>query len=287
MKDRQIQQRPLQMRIPFVSAILHCVSMTVVVFLRSSFGYAYLRPKSVFFAFSWAFFLFFIYAWKEKEVWAQYWLMCLYSAAAITLYVLHLLTSFFLELFRGGEHDYDSGTPHTLRILRYFDQPTTPLFEMNWHIWVEPGFVLFSGLFLNLALGEKHLSLWLILAAPCLSIKEALNYWFQIRQKKRHVDSRDDAENIFEDTPTGPIIEAPKPVGKAKIKRVRASDHSAADDIKERHFAQLLRMIPPYRLEDAEQNYKSLIEEIQAAPGSDTLASELNQAIAHFRQTLG
>lgn len=291
MKDRQIQQSPLQMRIPFVSAILHCVSMTVSVFLRSSFGYAYLRPKSVFFAFSWAFVLFFIYSWNEKEVWAQYWLMCLYSLAAITLYLVHLLTAFFLELFRGGEHDHDSGTPHTLRVLRFFGRSPSPLFVMNWHIWAEPAFVLFSGLFLNLILGEKHLSLWLILVAPCLSFKESLNYWFQIRQKKRHVDSRDDAEDIFDDTPATPAMDAPKPVGKAKVKRVRASSRSAAEDVKERHFAQLLRIMPPYRLEEAEQNYKGLIKQFhpdphQADPPDDGLAADLNQAISHFRQTL-
>lgn len=149
MKDRQIQQIPLQMRVPFVSAVLHCISMTGIVFLRSSFGYSYLRPRSVFFAFAWAFILFFIYAWKEKGVWQEYRLMCFYGATAIALYLTHLLIAFFRELFRGGSHDNDSGTPHTFRILKIMGKPRTPHFEMKWHIWVQPILVFLAGLFLG------------------------------------------------------------------------------------------------------------------------------------------
>lgn len=291
MKDRQVEQSPPQMRVPIVSAVLHCVSMTVIVFLRSSFGFVYLRPKSVFFAFSWAFVLFFIYAWNEKHIWAEYSVMSLYGLAAVTLYFVHLLTAFFRELYRGGAHDNDSGTPHTIRALRIFGKPITPLFEKNWHIWAEPVFVLLSGLMLRFIFGEKHLSTWLMAVAPCLSFKEALNYWFQIRQKKRHRDSRDDAEDIFDDEPSAPTVEAPKPVGKVKVKRARASGNSADDEIKQRQFAQVLRLMPPYTLEDAEQNYRKLIKEFhpdsnQSEPANTPLAAELNDAIEFFRQRL-
>ncbi|MCW0219391.1 MAG: hypothetical protein OJI67_13785 [Prosthecobacter sp.] len=266
--------------------------MTVLVFLRSSFGYSYLRPKSVFFAFSWAFVLFFVYARYEKEVWAEYGLMCLYGAAAVALYLIHLLTAFFRELFRDGTHDHDSGTPHTLRLLRALGRPGTARFEMLWHIWVEPAFVFFAGLFLGVIVKERHLSYWLVLTAPCLSVKEVLNYWFQVRQKKRHQDSRDDAEDIFDDQPTTSATEAPKPVGKAKIKRARASRTSAANEIKERQFAQILRLMPPYQLDEAEQNYKKLIKQAHPDPNQDLnsdegLAAQLNEAIAFFRNTLG
>lgn len=292
MKDRQIQQSPLQMRVPFVSAALHCISMTVIVFLRSSFGYSYLRPKSVFFAFAWAFVLFFIYAWKEKDVWQEYRLMCLYGAAAIFLYLTHMIRAFFGELFRGGAHDNDSGTPHTLRVLRMLGRPCTPQFEMKWHIWVEPIFVFLTGLFLGVVVKERHLSYWLVLIAPCLSVKESLNYWFQVRQKKRHKDSRDDAEDIFDDEPTTTATDAPKPIGKAKIRRARASTQSAAHEITERQHAQVLGLMPPYRLDEAERNYEKLIKQAHPNPneGLDSdegLAAQLNEAISFFRRTHG
>lgn len=288
MKDRQVEQSPPQMRIPIVSAVLHCVSMTVIVFLRSAFGFVYLRPKSVFFAFSWAFVLFFIYAWHEKQVWAGYSIVCLYGMAAVALYFIHLLTAFFRELYRGGEHDHDSGTPHTLRLLRMFGRPVTPLFEKNWHIWAEPLLVLLAGLMLRFVAGERHLSTWFFVVAPCLCFKESLNYWFQIRQKKRHMDSRDDAGDIFDDTPATPTAEAPKGIGKEKVKRARASTIAAADEVKERQSAQILRLTPPFNLDDAELNYRKLIKQCHPDANEETventaLAAELNEAIEFFR----
>lgn len=47
MKDRQTEASPFQPRIPVLSFLLHCISMPVVVFLRSGFGFAYLRPNSI------------------------------------------------------------------------------------------------------------------------------------------------------------------------------------------------------------------------------------------------
>ena len=293
MKDRQVDQSPPQMRIPFISAALHCVSMTVIVLLRSSFGFSYLRPKSVFFAFSWAFVLFSIYAWYEKPVLAEYRIMCLYGLSAIAFYWVHFLIAFFRELYSEGTHDNVSGTPHTIRLLRMLGRTPTPLFEKNWHIWAEPLFVLFGGLTLRFVFGEQHLSTWLVVVAPCLSFKEALNYWFQLRQRKRHRDSRDDAEDIFDDVPTGPAVEAPKAVGKAKVKRARASGNSAADEIKDRHFEKVLRLIAPYTLDDAEQNYRKLIKQHhpdpkqEVDPENSAVSAELNDAIAHFRVKLG
>ena len=41
--------------IPLISPLLHCTAMTGLVFLRRNFGYAFLRPKAIFFAFTWAF----------------------------------------------------------------------------------------------------------------------------------------------------------------------------------------------------------------------------------------
>lgn len=288
MKDRQVPPSPAQMRIPFVSAILHCVSMTAIVFMRSAFGFAYLGPKSVFFAFTWAFGLFFIYAWAEKLIWGKYWAVCAFGLAAVVLYFVHFFTALLREIYRSGEHDNDSGTPHTIRFLRLTGKPPSAQFQMNWLMWVEPLLVLLGGFALFIA-GEKFVSRWLLLVAPCLCLKEMLNFWFQIRQKKRHEDSRDDAGDIFDDaTPNVPQTEAPKPVGKEKVKRSRATAATAAEEIQDRHYAQILRLLPPYTLEAAEMNFKTLIKQYHPDPNTVTpennaLSAELYEAIAHFR----
>ena len=100
MKDRQVPHTPAPPRIPFVSAVLHCVSMSVVVFLRSGFGYAYLRPRSIFFASSYAFGLFLIYAWNEPGVWEKTAEIRYYGLSVVGLYVLHLIAAFFGEFLR-------------------------------------------------------------------------------------------------------------------------------------------------------------------------------------------
>lgn len=291
MKDRQVEQSPAQSRIPVVSAVLHCVSMTVIVFLRSSFGFGFLRPRSIFFAFAWAIILFSIYAWNEPTVWRQFWALCLFGLAAATLYFIHFFTAFFREIYREGAHDNDSGKPHSLRILGFLGRQASPKLQKNWHIWGEPLLVLVAGLLLRI-FGEHYLSAWLILCAPCLCLKEALNHWFQIRQKKRHRDSRDDAEDIFEDAEPPKTTEAPKPVGKDKVKRPRASSLPAEEEIRERQFAQVLRLMPPYRLTEAEQNYRELIKRHHPDPSHETpesnaMSAELNDAITFFRKKLG
>lgn len=288
MKDRQVQASPPQMRIPFISAILHCISITAIVFMRSAFGFAYLRPRSVFFAFSWAFALFFIYAWKEKLILGKYWAVCLYGLAVVALYYIHFFTAFFRELYRSGEHDNDSGTPHTIRFLRLSGKAPSVQFQIYWQVWFEPLFVLIGSLAL-FVVGEKYVSRWLLLVAPCFCLKEMLNFWFQIRQKKRHDDSRVDAEDIFADAaPTAPATEAPKPVGKEKVKRTRATEATAAEDIQERKYAQVLRLLPPYSLEAAETNFKALIKQYHPDPNTETpentaISAELNEAIGYFR----
>jgi hypothetical protein len=102
MKDRQMPLDGGEPRILVLSAALHCAAMTVLVFLRSSFGFVFLRPKSVFFAISWAFVLFVIYAWCEPDVWAAYRSVCLFGVAAMLLYWTHLVQAFARELGEQG-----------------------------------------------------------------------------------------------------------------------------------------------------------------------------------------
>lgn len=283
MKDRQVHARPPALRIPIVSTVLHCVSMTTIVFLRSDFGYAYLGPKSIFLAFIYALILFAVYAWNEPEVWQIYWAFCGFGIAAALLYLTHLFTAITREIYRVGKHDHSSGISHMLRAIgaKRWAKP-------HMHIWVEPVIVILIAILLRTVWSETKLSGWLMLVAPSLAVKEALNLWFQLRQKKRHHDSQDDAIDIFDEDPRMQEAEAPKAVGRERVKRPRTNKTSAEDDLKERHFAQILRLMPPYTLDAAEQNYRQLIKEVHPDPNeqnshNNALAAQLNDAIAHFR----
>ncbi len=193
MKDRQVEQSPAALRIPIISTLLHCVAMTVIVFLRSGFGYAYLRPKAVFFAFSWAFTLFTAYSWIEPGKWYANGSLCLYGMATIALYWLQLSWTFATELRGNATHDNDSGNPHTLRILGWCGAQPSPAVRNFWVIWVEPVIVLLAAIAARLLLNAQNLSTWLLLASACLWTKEALNHWLQLRQRKRQRDTMDDA----------------------------------------------------------------------------------------------
>ena len=52
MIDRQPKAPDPEPRIFFVSDLLHFIAMTALVWLRSSFGFVFLSPRAVFFAFS-------------------------------------------------------------------------------------------------------------------------------------------------------------------------------------------------------------------------------------------
>ena len=286
MKDKQVEPPSGQARIPVISPVLHCVSMTVLVYLRSTFGFAYLRPKSVFLAFSFSFILFSIYAWMEAGAWPHYRTLCVFGLGSITLYLLHLLFAFSRELYRRGEHDQYSGRSHLARIIRR-GQGTLPSFEMHLHLWAEPGAVLITGLLFRYPFGERHLSTWLLLAGVCLSIKEALNYWHNLRQKKRQGDIFDDAEQgVDPPTPNAPVVEPPKATRTARKHRPRNPD---GESIQEQRFAELLRLLPPYTLVTAEEHYRALIKTDHpdangGTPGSTTRSTELNEAIEFFRE---
>lgn len=184
-----------ELAIPVFSPALHCISMPAIVFLRTSFGYRYLAPKSVFFAFSWAFALFTIYAWNEAEVWGEYRITCIFGVTAIGLYWLHLAIAVVRELRETGRHDRDSGTSHILRLMPP-DQSWRTV--ANLHLWAEPGAVLLAAALLYFFLKERHLSAWLLFTGICFWCKEAVNFWISLRYWKRHKDMLDDAEDMGE-----------------------------------------------------------------------------------------
>ena len=290
MKDRQIALEGGEPRIPLISPALHCVAMTALVFLRSSFGYVYLRPKSVFLVFSWAFALFTIYAWNEPDVWRSYRAACLFGVAAIILYWLHLLTAVIGQWRGKGPHDRFSGISHVVPLMRRRGASPESELEKKLHLWGEPAAVLLAAAITRL-FGETHLSAWLLFVSLCFWCKEALNQWFQIRQTKRQKDIFDDAS----DTPDAPSTtipgqDAPKPTRKERVKRARNT--VAADETeREKRFAKLLRLREPYTLDAAEENYRTLIRLEHPDASGDTpehtaRAAELNQAIEFFRESL-
>jgi hypothetical protein len=64
---------------------------------------------------------------------------------------------------------------------------------MNVHLWVEPCCVLLTATILRFAAGELNLSRWLMIVAPCMFLKELLNYWTAIRREKIAGDITEEA----------------------------------------------------------------------------------------------
>jgi len=281
MKDRQVEHDEGKSRIPVVSSVLHCVSMTVLVFLRHGFGYVYLRPKSVFFAFSWAFVLFSIYAYVEPHVWQKFAWVCIYGLVAVLLYWVHFGVAFAQQVTGHAQHDHFSGNSNILRVARVFGVHPTRAAEMNTHLWVEPGIIIASSAVLRIGFGQAGLSRWLFLAGCCLLVKELLNYWSQLRQRKRLGDRFGDAGDISAPMPDSGAGDL-KATRQPRKRRQPASIGGESEAERERKYAEMLRLMPPYSMKQAEANYRQLMRE---AKTQDDQARQrcLNEAMAFFR----
>jgi len=221
MKDRQSDVSGQQAHIPFISPILHWLAMPGVVFLRSSFGYLYLRPKSVFLACSFTFTIFFIIAWNEPELWARAGAPMTFAFAASGLYVVHLMAAVRAQASRSGEHDTYSGKSHLLRLAQAISGEANTRFEMHLHLWIEPLIVLVAAVILKLSTGQLVFPLWLATIAFSLSAKEVRNYWSEIRKEKRKTDMLGDTKDDAEDLSDRPKPEAPKGTRKPKRQHPR------------------------------------------------------------------
>ena len=230
MKDKQIPLSNAEPRIFLVSAVLHCVCMTGLVFLRSSFGFGYLRPKSVFFAFSWAFILYAIYAWVTESVWREHRALIVFGASALCLYWLHLIIALIREWTESGEHEQYSGIPHPIRLMRLAGWTASTNLEANLRLWGEPATVLVLAVLFRLTLGRQGLLRWLLLLALCLWSKETFNRWSQLRLRKRQKDIfADTEETVEQSTVTHFATEPPKTTRKARIKRARIVTDASPD----------------------------------------------------------
>lgn len=223
MKDRQVDQTPARSRVPILSTLLHCISMTTLLFLRSGFGYSFLRPKSIFLASSWAFILYCVYASIEGDVWERNRPLCLFGIAAIALYGISLTWAVGNEIRGTATHDSDSGTPHILRILQLLRIQLPPEFRVLLVLWLEPSAILLAALAIRAVVpAAESLSTWLLICAPCMWLKEAINFWFQVRQRKRQHDTLDDAEENLEANHAESDPDLPTASRRAKVRRQRA-----------------------------------------------------------------
>ncbi len=288
MKDRQIHTAGPQPRIPIVSSVLHWLAVPAIVYLRSGFGFSFLSPKSVFLAFSWATVLFAIYTWLEEAAWQSYWALSSLGISAVILYVTHLIIAFTRETRRTGKHDFYSGTSHILRLPSLTQFRGIARIELAIQMWVEPFIVLVMATMLRGFFAEHFLSKWLLLVAIAMWGKEFINYWYQLRHRKKQEDVFSDAEETMEGNPSATQFAAPSGKGrKPREKRQRASGAGGQGD-DERRFAEILRLMPPYDLQQAEQNYRALMKTCHPDPNDESAennerAAELNDAIAFFR----
>ena len=288
--DDVVIERSSPTPIPVLSPALHCVAMTALVYLRTSFGYTFLRPKGIFFALSWAFVLFDIAAWQEPQIWREYRAVCIFGAGAVTLYWTHLLLTFSSEWRKKADEDHYPGTSHTKRLARRFGFPA--IAEETLHFWIEPGTVLLVSSILRFALGERHLSAWLVFVALCMVGREAINHWTAVRREKAGREGMRKAEQqgeTFSDDSGRP--EQPKPTRTEPVKQKRKSAF-AKESMQGERFAKILRLRQPYTLEKAEENYRALVmlehpDTHENSPESNAATVELNEAVEFFRKTLG
>jgi hypothetical protein len=215
MIDKQPSATPALTGIPFVSPLLHVLSMPVVVFFRYGFGYSYLRPKAVFLAVAWACFLLSYIVWKEPGMHSRFGAPALFSSITALLYLLHLAWSFIKETRSDGQHDQFSG--HSLLLIPLGSTAADSKAERNIHMLVEPLAAFIAGVSLGM-FGFSGIGFVLIVAAFSLFAKEAINAWLTKRRKKLIADKLKEAEGTIEQP-----SQAPPPASSRKPRQPRPS----------------------------------------------------------------
>jgi hypothetical protein len=214
-------------------------------------------------------------------------------AVAAALYLLHLLLAFSREVGRQGKHDFYAGTSHLLLLPGFSQLRGNPRSELMVHLWVEPFLALTTAAMLRAFFTEHRLSTWLVLVAVAMWLKEFINFWYGIRSEKKHEDIIEDAK---EKMPGSGAAEVPLPAAGTRKPRAKRPPQRAEDEqaVKALEFrsAEVLRLMPPHSLEQAELNYRHLIKTVHPDPnnadeGATEKAATLNEAIEYFRRTLG
>ena len=119
--------------------------------------------------------------------------------------------------------------------------------------------------------------------------QEFINYWYEIRSEKKHGDIMEDAE---EKMPGAGANTVPLPQAAGRKPRTKRAPQAAALSFEDRanglRFAEVLRLMPPFDLRQAERNYRELMKSYHPDKGADgeqnpEKAAELNEAIEYFR----
>jgi len=267
--------------------------MTALVYLRSSFGFTLLRPRSIFFGLSVFVGALDFVVWSDPEWWREYRAACIFSAGAIVLYWLHFAITFAREIgqTRDRERDDYSGKSYGLLVLERIGF-AGPQAEANVHIWLEPAAVLLCAATLRYVFAEQHLSAWLVFVAACIFAKESLNYWTARRRGNIAEDIKEEAEDRGEALGGGqPSPKAPKaarvaePAMKRNVVLTREEERAI-------RLAKILGLTEPYDLDEAEANYRERIQLTHPdthgnSAESTQRSAELNEAIEFFRKKLG
>lgn len=285
MEDKQLLRKPVSTSIPVLSPILHVLAMPVLVFLRHDFGYLFLRPKSIFLALIWAFVLYAAYSFYEPEIWNANLYVSLSCGSCALIYVVHLIRAVVSQLGK-APHDQFAGRSH----FQFLGIPELILF-----LWFEPILVSGVAIFFQFTGKGHYFSQVLGMLALTMFAKELINRWSQLRKGKQQVDATDDAEEIMgkvaNDRDSGVSVKASvgSSTRRARQKRKRARGAvGESEDAVETH-AVVLRMIPPYTLEQAESNFRSLVkqfhpDESEQDPEGNAGLVELTSARDFFRQ---
>jgi hypothetical protein len=224
MKDRQPDLVAQPGYIPVIGQLLHWIAMPAALCLRSSFGYLFLRPRSIFLSFSLAFTLLFIVAWNEPALWRNYAPACSFAFAVSCLYVLNLLAAFGKQVAETAGHDLYSGRSHVLRIARGLGIPYSASLEISIKLWIEPAIVLFAAGAARVIGRDAILANWLTAIAVCLWANEFRVYWYHLRRKKRQADLMADTKDEAEDHQDKPDVAPPKATKRPKQKHDRLGD---------------------------------------------------------------
>jgi hypothetical protein len=191
MKDKPLAPQAPSGSIPLISPLLHCVAMPVLVFLRHSFGYNYLRPKKIFLASVIVTGGFAFAVWHDPALKALFPLAA-FAVLASALYLVHLVSG-ISKLTRGdAEHDQYSGTSFLLA----FVPPTKrSKCEGFIHCAAEP--LLLTGIG---CLIPKPFGKILVVCGIALCLKEMIRAWLSLRFDKALSDNLADAKDKMENT---------------------------------------------------------------------------------------
>lgn len=288
MKDRQVSRKPDTAHIPVLSPFLHVLAMPALVLLRHDFGYLFLRPKSIFMALIWAFVLFSIYTAWEPDRWRANAPLCWFLAVSSLAYLFHLTRSIISQWGR-APHDQFAGRT----ILFPFRGREGVVFLI-----VEPVLTVVAGIAVSVIVPSGgSLFRFLLWSAVAMFLKEGINQWAKVRKVKHQLDATADAEESMtkvmeeRDSPLQKRRKKPVSSRRPRERRVRVRVETDEDEALEKHAA-ALRMLPPYTLEKAEENYRTLVRELfpdeveQSAKDHEEMI-QLTDARDFFRRHFG